>query len=132
MTAALEAAWNVGAGLRTPVTVRRTFVHVSAGALVRAESIAGRAGADEAAGRVTAVVRARPRPAVTFVRVRTTGTRRVYLVAGVAETAVRAHRVDAAAVRTCIRHHTTLIQVCVVSTTINIIIVRILSFYFCT
>jgi len=112
VTAALEAAGQVDTRLLTPVSVRRALVDVDAGAPVGAEAVAGRARADEAAGRVAAAVRARRRRRA-LVDVRAAGADAVHLVAAVAQAPVRTHRVDAAAVRAAgVRHHATLVQIC--------------------
>ena len=87
MTAALEAAGQVGAPLSTAVSVHRALVDVDAGALVGAEAVAGRARADEAARCVAALMGARRRRRA-LVDVRAAGADAVHLVAAVAQAPV--------------------------------------------
>lgn len=90
-----------------------TLVHVDARPTVTGQPVADRTRAHERAGRVAALELAHRLAAGTLVDVDALALplRAVHLVAGVAQTPVRAESVDAAAVLARARHQTTLVQV---------------------
>lgn len=89
------------------------LIHVDARPTVTGQRVADRTRAHERAGRVAALELAHRLAAGTLVDVDALALplRAVHLVAGVAQTPVRAESVDAAAVLARARHQTTLVQV---------------------